>query len=201
MDEVLELLLDLNATDDQFNSPTVFCSGRQGTASYGPNEVGTDLVPLFETIVNYIDAPTGDETEPLQLLVSSIDYNDYVGRIAVGRVERGTIKVNQEVTICDFHDPEIRHKGKVVALYEFDGLGKKPIQEASAGEIVALSGMADITIGRTLCDPMNAEALPFVKISDPTIEMTFAVNDSPFAGKEGKYVTRSEEHTSELQSR
>jgi len=189
MDEVLELLLDLDATDEQFNSPTVFCSGRQGTASYGPDVAGTDLTPLFETIVNYIDAPTGDENAPLQMLVSSIDYNDYVGRIAVGRIERGTIKVNQEVTICDFHDPELKHKGKVVALYAFDGLGKAPISEASAGEIVALSGMADITIGRTLCDPLTVEPLPFVKISDPTIEMTFAVNDSPFAGKEGKYVT------------
>ena len=189
MDEVLELLLDLDATDDQFNSPTVFCSGRQGTASYGPTEVGKDLTPLFETIINYIDAPTGDENEPLQLLVSSIDYNEYVGRIAVGRVERGTIKVGQEVTICDFHDPEIKHKGKVVALYEYDGLGKKAIQEAKAGEIVALSGMADITIGRTLCAPDTVEPLPFVKISDPTIEMTFAVNDSPFAGREGKFVT------------
>ncbi len=189
MDEVLELLLDLDATDEQFNSPTVFCSGRQGTAAYGPDEVGTDLTPLFETIVNYIPAPQGDENGPLQLLVSSIDYNEYVGRIAVGRVERGSIRVNQEVTICDFHDPEIKHKGKVVALYEFDGLGKNPIQEAKAGEIVALSGMADITIGRTLCAPDCVEPLPFVKISDPTIEMTFAVNDSPFAGKEGKYVT------------
>ena len=189
MDEVLELLLDLDATDEQFNSPTVFCSGRQGTASYGPTEVGKDLTPLFETIVNYIPAPQGNKEEPLQLLVSSIDYNEYVGRIAVGRVERGCIKVNQEVTICDYHDPELKHKGKVVALYEFDGLGKKPIQEASAGEIVALSGMADITIGRTLCAPDAVEPLPFVKISDPTIEMTFAVNDSPFAGKEGKYVT------------
>ena len=189
MDEVLELLLDLDATDDQFNSPTVFCSGRQGTAAYGPDEVGTDLTPLFETIVNYIDAPQGDETAPLQLLVSSIDYNEYVGRIAVGRVERGTIKVNQEVTICDYHDPSMKQKGKVVALYAFDGLGKAPIQQASAGEIVALSGMADITIGRTLCAPDCVEALPFVKISDPTIEMTFAVNDSPFAGKEGKFVT------------
>jgi len=189
MDEVLELLLDLDATEDQFNSPTVFCSGRQGTASYGPTEVGKDLTPLFETIINYIDPPSGDENAPLQLLVSSIDYNDYVGRIAVGRVERGTIKVNQEVTICDYHNPELKHKGKVVALYAFDGLGKAPIQEASAGEIVALSGMADITIGRTLCAPDCVEPLPFVKISDPTIEMTFAVNDSPFAGKEGKYVT------------
>ena len=189
MDEVLELLLDLNATDDQFNSPTIFCSGRQGTAAYGPNETGTDLVPLFETIVNYIDPPKGDADAPLQLLVSSIDYNEYVGRIAVGRIERGTIKVNQEVAICDYHDPDMKTKGKVVALYAYDGLGKTPIQEASAGEIVALSGMADITIGRTLCAPEAPEALPFVKISDPTIEMTFAVNDSPFAGKEGKFVT------------
>ena len=189
MDEVLELLLDLNATDDQFNSPTVFCSGRQGTAAYGPHETGTNLEPLFETIVNYIDPPKGDAEAPLQLLVSSIDYNEYVGRIAVGRIERGTIKVNQEVTICDYHDPEMKTKGKVVALYAYDGLGKTPIQQASAGEIVALSGMADITIGRTLCAPEAPEALPFVKISDPTIEMTFAVNDSPFAGKEGKFVT------------
>ena len=189
MDEVLELLLDLDATDEQFNSPTVFCSGRHGTAAYGPDEVGTDLTPLFETIIKYIDAPGGNAEEPLQLLVSSIDYNEYVGRIAVGRIERGTIRVNQEVTICDFHDPELKRKGKVVALYEFDGLGKNPINEAGAGEIVALSGMADITIGRTLCDPLTVEPLPFVKISDPTIEMTFAVNDSPFAGKEGKYVT------------
>ena len=189
MDEVLELLLDLNATDEQFNSPTVFCSGRQGTAAYGPDEVGTDLKPLFETIVKYIPSPEGNADEPLQLLVSSIDYNEYVGRIAVGRVERGTIKVNQEVIICDYHDPAVRQKGKVVALYEYDGLGKKPITEASAGQIVALSGMADITIGRTLCAPESPEPLPFVKISDPTIEMTFAVNDSPFAGKEGKFVT------------
>ena len=189
MDEVLELLLDLDATDEQFNSPTVFCSGRHGTAAYGPTETGKDLTPLFETIVNYIPAPQGEVDAPLQLLVSSIDYNEYVGRIAVGRVERGSIKVNQEVTICDFHNPELKARGKVVALYEFDGLGKNPIQEAHAGEIVALSGMADITIGRTLCAPETVEPLPFVKISDPTIEMTFAVNDSPFAGKEGKYVT------------
>ena len=189
MDEVLELLLDLDATDEQFNSPTIFCSGRQGTASYSPDEMGTDLKPLFETIIRYIDAPQGDPDAPLQMLVSSIDYNDYVGRIAIGRVERGTIRVNHEVTICDYHDPAVKTKGKVVALYEFDGLAKVPVQEAGAGEIVALSGMADITIGRTLCAPEAVEPLPFVKISDPTIEMTFAVNDSPFAGKEGKYVT------------
>ena len=189
MDEVLELLLDLNATDEQFNSPTVFCSGRQGTASYGPDEAGTDLTPLFETIIHYIPAPTGDENAPLQLLVSSIDYNEYVGRIAIGRVEQGTIKVNQDVVICDYHDPSLRQKGKVVALYTFDGLAKVPVQSASAGEIVALSGISDITIGRTLCAPDAVEPLPFVKISDPTIEMTFAVNNSPFAGKEGKFVT------------
>ena len=189
IDEVLELLMDLDATPEQLDSPMLFCSGRQGTASYSPDAVGTDLTPLFETIVNYIPAPEGDDTAPLQLLVSSIDYNDYVGRIAVGRVERGTIKVNQEVTICDFHDANVKTKGKVVALYEFDGLSKNPVQEAHAGEIVALSGMADITIGRTLCAPECVEPLPFVKISDPTIEMTFAVNDSPFAGKEGKFVT------------
>ena len=189
MEEVLELLLDLDATDEQFNSPTVFCSGRQGTASYGPDQVGTDLTPLFETIVNYIPAPEGEVNAPLQLLVSSIDYNEYVGRIAVGRIERGTIKVNQEVMITDYHNPDLKQKGKVVALYAFDGLGKAPISEASAGEIVALSGMADITIGRTLCATDCVEPLPFVKISDPTIEMTFSVNDSPFAGKEGKFVT------------
>ena len=189
MDEVLELLLDLNATDEQFNSPTIFCSGRQGTAAYGPTDTGVDFIPLFETIVNYIDPPTGDENAPLQLLVSSIDYNEYVGRIAVGRIERGSIKVNQEVAICDYHNPDMKQKGKVVALYTYDGLGKLPVQSASAGEIVALSGIADITIGRTLCATDAIEPLPFVKISDPTIEMTFAVNDSPFAGKEGKFVT------------
>ena len=189
MDEVLELLLDLNATEEQFDSPTLFCSARQGVASYGPTEPGVNLDPLFKTIVDYIPAPTGDPKAPLQMLVSSIDYNDYVGRIGIGRIERGTIRQNQEVSICDYHAPSHSAKGKVVALYEFDGLAKKPITEASAGEIVAFSGMADITIGRTVCAPELPEPLPFVKISDPTIEMTFSVNDSPFAGREGKYVT------------
>ena len=189
MEEVLELLLDLNATDEQFESPTLFCSARQGICSYSPNESGVDLSPLFDTIVDYIPAPTGDRNAPLQMLVSSIDYNDYVGRIGIGRIERGTIRLNQEVAICDYHDPSHSAKGKIAALYEFDGLSKKPITEASAGEIVAFSGMADITIGRTLCAPEQVEPLPFVKISDPTIEMTFSVNDSPFAGREGKFVT------------
>ena len=189
MDEVLELLLDLNATEEQFDSPTIFCSAREGTSSYGPDEKGTDLVPLFETIVNYIDPPTGDENGPLQVLVSSIDYNEFVGRMGIGRIERGTVHQNQEVIVCDYHDPSIKKKEKVVALYEFTGLGRSPIQQASAGEIVAFSGISDITIGRTLCDLETIEPLPFVKISDPTIEMTFSINDSPFAGREGKYVT------------
>ncbi len=189
MDEVLELLLDLNATDEQFDSPTLFCSARQGIASYGPDEVGTDLTPLFETIVKYIPAPGGDRSGPTQVLVSSIDYNEYVGRIAIGRIERGILKTNQEVTICDYHDPKMQERAKIVALYEFDGLAKKPVPEAGAGEIVAFSGISDITIGRTICAPEAVEPLPFVKISDPTIEMTFSVNDSPFAGKEGKFVT------------
>ena len=189
IDEVLELLLDLNATDEQFESPTIFCSAREGTSSYTPDEKGTDLVPLFETIVNYIDPPKGDENGNLQLLVSSIDYNEFVGRIGIGRIERGKVHQNQEVIVCDYHDPEMKEKAKIVALYEYTGLGRNPIQEASAGEIVAFSGISDITIGRTLCVADEIQPLPFVKISDPTIEMTFSINDSPFAGREGKYVT------------
>ncbi|MDR0889112.1 MAG: translational GTPase TypA [Oscillospiraceae bacterium] len=189
IDEVLELLLDLNATQEQFDSPTLFCSARYGIASYGPTEVGADLAPLFETIVNYIPAPQGDAEAPLQVRISSIDYNEYVGRIGIGRIERGTVRQNQEVAICDYHDPAHTEKGKIVTLYVFDGLGKTAVSEASAGEIVAFSGMADITIGRTICAPGFPAPLPFAKISDPTIEMTFSVNDSPFAGKEGKYVT------------
>ena len=189
MDEVLELLLDLNATEEQFDSPTIFCSARQGTSSYSPDVPGTALTPLFDTIVSYIDPPTGDRNGALQLLVSSIDYNEFVGRIGIGRVERGTIRQNQEVLVTDYHDPSKKEKAKIVALYEFTGLGKSPIQEASAGEIVAFSGISDITIGRTICTLEQPEPLPFVKISDPTIEMTFSINDSPFAGREGKYVT------------
>lgn len=188
-DEVLELLLDLDATQEQFDSPTIFCSARQGVSAYSPHVEGKDLTPLFETIVNYIDPPKGDDSGPLQVLVSSIDYNEFVGRIAIGRIERGVIRQNQEVMVCDYHDPSIQQKAKVVALYEFTGLGREAVQEAPAGEIVAFSGISDITIGRTICAPEEVEALPFVKISEPTIEMTFSINDSPFAGKEGKYVT------------
>ena len=190
MDEVLELLLDLNATDEQFNSPTVFCSGCQGTASYGPDEAGTDLTPLFETIINYIPAPTGDENAPLQLLVSSIDYNEYVGRIAIGRIERGTLKQNQEIMVCNYHDPNAApKKAKAVSIYEFEGLARKQVTESTAGNIIAMSGIPDITIGDTVCAPGAVEPLPFVKISAPTLEMTFSVNDSPYAGREGKFVT------------
>ena len=190
MDEVLELLLDLNATDEQFESPTLFCSGRQGTASYSPDVPGTDLKPLFETIINYIPAPEADVDQPFQMLVSSIDYNEFVGRIAIGRIERGTIKQNQEIAVCNYHDPDSApKKAKATALYEFDGLAKVPVQQSTAGNIIAMSGIGDITIGDTICAPDCVEPIEFVKISAPTIEMTFSVNDSPFAGREGKFVT------------
>ena len=190
MDEVLELLLDLNATDEQFESPTLFCSGRQGTASYSPDVPGTDLVPLFETILNYIPAPEADTEAPFQMLVSSIDYNEFVGRIAIGRIERGTVKQNQEIAVCNFHQPDAApQKAKATALYQFDGLGRVPVTEATAGNIIAMSGIGEITIGDTICAPDTVEPIEFVKISAPTIEMTFSVNDSPFAGKEGKFVT------------
>ena len=190
MDEVLELLLDLNATDEQFESPTLFCSGRQGTASYSPDVPGTDLVPLFETILNYIPAPEADTEAPFQMLVSSIDYNEFVGRIAIGRIERGTVKQNQEIAVCNFHQPDAApQKAKATALYQFDGLGRVPVTEATAGNIIAMSGIGEITIGDTICAPDAVEPIEFVKISAPTIEMTVSVNDSPFAGKEGKFVT------------
>ena len=190
MDEVLELLLDLNATDEQFESPTLFCSGRQGTASYSPDVPGTDLVPLFETILNYIPAPEADTEAPFQMLVSSIDYNEFVGRIAIGRIERGTVKQNQEIAVCNFHQPDAApQKAKATALYQFDGLGRVPVTEATAGNIIAMSGIGEITIGDTICAPDAVEPIEFVKISAPTIEMTFSVNDFPFAGKEGKFVT------------
>ncbi len=189
-DEVLELLMDLNATEEQFDSPTLFCSGRNGTASYSPDVVGTDLTPLFETILDYIPAPEADTEAPFQMLVSSIDYNEFVGRIAVGRIERGSIKQNEEIAVCNFHTPDDPpKKAKATAIYQFDGLGKVPATEASAGEIIAMSGIGDITIGDTICAPSAIEPMEFVKISAPTIEMTFSVNDSPFAGKEGKFVT------------
>ena len=190
IDEVLELLLDLDATDEQLDSPMLFCSARNGTASNSPDVVGTDLKPLFDTILDYIPAPEADLDQPFQMLVSSIDYNEFVGRIAIGRIERGVLKQNQEIAVCNYHDPDApAKKAKAVSMYELAGLGKVPITEATAGNIIALSGIGDITIGDTICAPDCVEPLPFVKISAPTVEMTFSVNDSPFAGREGKFVT------------
>jgi len=189
IDEVLELLIELDATDDQLDSPMLFCSGRKGTAAYSPEEEGVDLKPLFETILEYIPAPAIDTESPLQILVSSVDYNEYVGRIAIGRIERGTIRQNQEIMVCNYHGNKANKKAKAVSLYEFEGLSRVPVESSSAGNIIALSGIADITIGDTICDVNTVEPLPFVQISAPTMEMTFSVNDSPFAGREGKYVT------------
>ena len=190
VDEILELLMDLNATDEQLDSPMLFCSGRNGTASYSPDVIGTDLKPLFETILEYIPEPECDETAPFQMLVSNIDYNEYVGRIAVGRIERGIIRQNDEIELCNWHDPDAPSiKAKAVSLYQFEGLGREAVTEASAGNIIAMSGIGDVTIGDTICARGHAEPLPFVKIGAPTMEMTFSVNNSPFAGKEGKFVT------------
>ena len=195
IDEVLELLMDLDATDEQLDSPMLFCSGRQGTASYSPEVPGTDLKPLFDTILEYIPEPEQDVDSPFQMLVSSVDYNEYVGRIAIGRIERGIIKQNQEIEVCNYHNPDAAPmKAKAVSLYEFDGLNKVPVTEAAAGNIIAMSGIGDVTIGDTICAKGFAEPLPFVKISAPTLEMTFSVNDSPFAGREGKFVTSRQIH-------
>lgn len=188
-DEVLELLLDLDATEEQLESPVVYCSGREGTATLDPDSPGTDLAPLFDKIIDYIPAPEGEPDEPLQVLVSSIDYNEYVGRIAIGRVERGRIRPNMEVTVADWHEREKPYRAKVVALYQIEGLSRVAVEQASVGDIVCFSGIEEISIGNTVCDPAAIEALPFVKISEPTVEMTFSVNDSPFAGREGKFVT------------
>jgi GTP-binding protein len=189
VDEVLELLLELDATDEQLDSPMVFCSARNGTASYSPESVGTNLIPLFDTIVDYIPPPDADEKLPLQMLISSVDYNDYVGRIAIGRIERGLIRQNQEIIVCNALDQSMNKRAKAVNLYVFTGLSRTPVTEASAGDIVAISGIGDIMIGDTICSPLHKEPLPFVKISAPTMEMTFSVNDSPIAGTEGKFVT------------
>ena len=188
-DEILDLLIDLEASDEQLESPIIFCSGRAGTASLSQYEQGEDLTILFETIKNYIPAPEGDSEGPLQMLVSSIDYNDYVGRIAIGRVERGSVDKNQDVMICDYHSKHEPYKAKIVNIYQIDGLGRTPVDTAKVGDIICFSGVTDITIGDTVTAVDTPEPLPFVKISEPTIEMTFSVNDSPFAGKEGKFVT------------
>ena len=187
--EILDLLIDLNANDDQIDSPILFCSGRAGTASRYADKDGKDLTPLFDTILNHIPPMDVDENAPMQLLVSSIDYNDYVGRIGIGRIERGSVKANQEVAVCNHNIPSLNKRGKLVNLYQIEGLSRVAVQEAKAGDIVCFSGLEGINIGDTVCATDKVEAVPFVKISEPTVEMTFSVNDSPFAGKEGKFVT------------
>ncbi|MGM9609901.1 MAG: GTP-binding protein, partial [Eubacteriales bacterium] len=174
-DEVLELLMELDATDEQLDSPFLYCSGRDGTATRDYHEQGKDLTPLFETILDYIPAPEGDDTAPLQALVSCIDYNNFVGRIGIGRIERGTMKQNQEISICNYHSGEAPHRAKIVSIYQFDGLNRVQVPEAKAGDIVAFSGAEDINIGDTVCSTAAVEPLEFVKISEPTMEMTFSV--------------------------
>lgn len=187
-DEVLELLLDLNASDDQLMSPIIYCSGKNATATLDYNVPGKDLQPLFETILSYIEPPEGDPDGELQLLVSAIDYNEYVGRIGIGKIERGCVNVGQEVMVCDYEGLS-PYKSKVVTLFQIEGLKRVPVEKAMVGDIVCFSGIENITIGNTLCATTKIEPVPFVKIGEPTIEMNFSVNDSPFAGKEGKFVT------------
>ena len=188
-DEILELLFDLNATDDQIDSPIIFCSGRAGTASLDCNKQGTDLKPLFDAIINHFEPQEVDEDGPLQMLVSSIDYNEYVGRIGIGRIERGKAFVNQEVETCNYNVKGKELRGKLVSIFQIEGLERVAVDSAKAGDIVCVSGIENISIGDTICTPSAVEPVPFVKISEPTVEMTFSVNDSPFAGKEGKFVT------------
>ncbi|MCD7833181.1 MAG: translational GTPase TypA [Lachnospiraceae bacterium] len=189
VDEVLELFLELDASDEQLDCPFVYASAKGGYASMDPDIPGTSMEPLFETIVNYIPAPEGDENGPTQVLISTIDYNEYVGRIGVGKVDRGTISVNQEVVLVNHHDPDKKQKVKISKLYEFDALNKVDVPSATIGSIVAISGISDLHIGDTICAPEAPEPIPFQKISEPTISMNFIVNDSPLAGQEGKYVT------------
>ena len=189
IDEILELFIDLDADESQLDCPFVFASAKGGFASITLEEQGTDMIPLFETIINYIPAPGGDESAATQLLISTIDYNEYVGRIGCGKIDNGCLRVNQEMVIVNDHEPELCKKVKIGKLYEYDGLDKIEVQEAGVGSIVAISGISDIKIGDTLCTPDNPVAIPFQKISEPTIAMNFIVNDSPFAGQEGKFVT------------
>ena len=189
IDEVLELFMDLDASDEQLDCPFIYASARDGYAMYNLDDEKKDMTPLFETIVNYIPAPTGDPDANTQVLISTIDYNEYVGRIGIGKVDNGSLKVNQEAVVVNHHDPDKLEKVRISKLYEFDGLNKVDVSEAKIGSIVAISGIADIHIGDTICSPENPVAIPFQKISEPTISMNFMVNDSPLAGQEGKFVT------------
>jgi len=189
VDEVLELLIELDANDEQLDSPVIFCSARAGISGVDPDELQDDMTPLLGAIIEHIQPPHGEPEESLQILVSSIDYNEYVGRIAIGRIERGVIREGQDVEMCDYHDYELSKKARISAIYQFDGLKRVPVKEATVGDIVAFSGIEGVTIGNTICAVGEPDPIPFVKISEPTVEMTFLVNDSPFAGREGKYVT------------
>ena len=189
VDEILELFIDLDADESQLDCPFIFASAKEGVASCDVNDKGTDMKPLFDAILNYIPAPEGDPDADTQVLISTIDYNEYVGRIGIGKVDNGTIRVNQDAVIVNHHDPDKNEKVKISKLYEFEGLNRVEVEEATIGSIVAISGIADIHIGDTLCSPENPQAIPFQKISEPTIAMHFMVNDSPLAGQEGKFVT------------
>ncbi len=189
VDEVLELFLELDADEEQLNSPFVFASARMGTSSLDMNDKGVDMKPLFETILSHIPAPKGDENGALKMLVSAAEHNDYVGKLAVGKVERGVIKVGQNVVVCNFHDESKKVRSKIVSLFVYEGLKRVPVESAKVGEIVCVAGLEDVTIGDTICDESAVEPVEFVKIAEPSVEMTFMVNDSPFAGKEGKFVT------------
>ena len=189
VDEVLELLMDLDATEEQLDSPIVYCSGRQGISGLTPDDVKPNMAPLFDTIINYIDPPEGDEKSPFKMLVSSIDYNDYVGRIGIGRIEQGVARPNMDIVTSDWHGRTQPNRGKIVNLYEIEGLKRVPAETATVGDIVCISGIEYINIGNTVSDPVTPEPLSFVKISEPTVEMTFSVNDSPVAGEEVEYVT------------
>ena len=188
-DEVIELLMDLNASDEQLVSPIIYCSGLNGTATVNPDEPGTDLIPLFETIVRHIPAPSGDASAPVQMLVSALDYSEYVGAIGIGRIERGTLRTGMNVLLSNYHTDRPPLKAKVTNIYQFEGLNRVAAEEATVGDIVCVSGVEGVSIGDTLCDPADSTPIEFPKISEPSVEMTFSVNDSPFAGKEGKFVT------------
>ena len=189
IDEVLELLIDLDASEEQLDCPFVYASAKDGYAMLDMEDKPENMIPLFETILDYIPAPEGDPDAGTQVLISTIDYNEYVGRIGIGKVDNGTIRTNQDVVVVNHHDPERQAKVRISRLYEFDGLNRVEVKEASIGSIVAISGISDLSIGDTICSPESPQAIPFQKISEPTIAMQFKVNDSPFAGKEGKYVT------------
>ena len=188
-DEVLELLMDLNATDDQLNSPFVYASARTGCASLNKNDMGNNFVPLFETILSHIPAPQGEINDGIRLLVSAAEHNDYVGKLGIGKIERGSVKVGDQIVVCNYFDETKKVRSKIVQLFAYQGLKRVPVESATVGDIVCVAGVENVMIGDTLCSPEKIEPIEFVKIAEPSVEMTFMVNDSPFAGKEGKFVT------------